>query len=195
MEQGGFLDGVPLGSVKNARFIDKLGAFFTMTKLVLNDVVYQFTGVQNGSVIIPPDLSQCRFVAPDGKFNLNELSSLTASEMLENMALKLESEPLSAWEDFALWVSEDGVVEQVNQIFSACNRAEVNGFAIPLPEFYAPGNFPGFLRWIVSVIGAAGSLPASSFQNPDYQNRFDVVVTLYKKEIEIFGTVTFTFQV
>ena len=182
METSGVFSGIPLASVKTARYLNKAGTFFTLAKLVLNGKAYDFNGVSKGSVVMTADALGWAFTAPDGRFDLYTLSAMSTAGMLESMASSCESSPVEAWEDFAAWLSEDAIVEQVNAIFSGCTRAAVAGVDVDIPVFTVPGSFPAFVRWLASVMGDAASLPASEFRNADNENRFDVTVDLYQPD-------------
>lgn len=164
MEFGGFFDGVPLSSVKHARFINKLGGFFTLAKLIYNGMTYDYTsGGQGGTVVVDPGYLQWGFVAPDGVFDMEALEQLTLAGLLESVAGTEETNPIQSWEDFADWIAMPETAALIQKVFSSAAAGGIGGVAVPPPQFQPPANFPAFLRWLAETSGAAGSLPASQF--------------------------------
>lgn len=185
MEQGGFLTGVPLNAVKCARFINKAGSFFTMLKLVLNGSLYDFSdNLSNGAVLLDGQYLHWRFIAPDGKFDLDALGAMDLAEMFKSMGNTLESAPLSAWENFAAWMAEPAAVKQIQTVFDCAAYAGVKGALVEPPQFQAPKSFSAFLSWLSAMSGSAGNISASEFR---VENGFNYEINLFlTKGIRIF---------
>lgn len=187
MEQGGFFDGVPLSSVKNARFIDKAGAFFTMAKLLYNGIIYDFTGGSggdSGSVVVDPDYLTWRFVAPDGMFDISALEKLTLSEMLLSIADTEEQTPIKEWEDFAAFMAQPNTAQNIQTVFEKAAYMSIRDVILEPPVFQPPENFPAFLRWLASISGEAGKLNAIDFR---IETGFEYPISLYAtKGVDIY---------
>lgn len=184
METAGFLSGVPLPAVRNARFINRLGTFFTLSKLIYNGRTYDYSASGGGAVIMTSNALSWQFVAPNGMFSADTLAALTVGQLLETVASGAETSPVPEWEDFASWLAGDTVTQQVNAILSSCSRASAHGTAIPIPAWVTPADFPALLRWIKSVIGGASSLPAADFRSQATASRFDVTLELYQLDAD-----------
>lgn len=189
MEQGGFFDGVPLGAVKHARFINKLGAFFTLTKLIYNGVLYDFSSGGSGSggggtVVVDPQYLKWQFVAPDGLFDLDALESMTLAEMLNSVADTVTQSPIKEWEDFAAWLNTPEIIRGIQSISDQAAYGGIKGILIQPPAFSPPENFSAFLRWLSSISGEAGALSARNFRA---ENGFAYEISMFgKKGVNIY---------
>lgn len=176
MEQGGFFDGVPLSAVKSARFINKIGTFFTLAKLIYNGTMYNFSGGGGGTVVVDPQYLKWQFVAPDDLFDLDTLEAMTLSQMLNSVADTITQSPIKEWNDFAAWIAQDNISQMIQDVFNQGAYGGVKGVLVPRPQFQPPDSFADFLRWLASISGDAGSLSASEFL---VENKFTYEISLF----------------
>lgn len=176
MEQGGFFDGVPLSAVKNARFINKIGTFFTLAKLIYNGTMYNFSGGGGGTVVVDPQYLKWQFVAPDGLFDLDTLEAMTLSQMLNSVADTITQSPIKEWDDFAAWIAQDNIAQMIQDVFNQGAYGGIQGILVPRPRFQPPESFADFLRWLASLSGDAGALSASEFRT---ENWFTYEVSMF----------------
>ena len=177
MESGGIFAGVPLGAVKRARFLDRAGAFFTLAKLVYNNVLYDFTAAGgSGTVVTDAQYLNWRFVAPDGMFDMDALGELTLGGMLEQVADTARQAPVPAWEDFAAWLAQPKTAELIQDVFSQAAYFGTRGVPVRPVPFQAPADFPDFLGWLTVSAGEAAALDGSQFRT---ESGFDYEVGLY----------------
>ena len=156
METSGFLSGVPLGSVKNARFLNLAGTFFTLAKLILNGVAYEFTAATDGAVIMSADSMTWKFIAPDGRFDMDALTGMSAVDALRAMAAICDATPVPAWDDFAVWISNSDKVNDINLVLSSATSIMCGELTITnIPTFTAPGeHISGLLNWLANILEA-----------------------------------------
>lgn len=196
MDNGGFLDGLPLGSVKKAWYRNKLGTVFSLVRLIYNNSVYIFDGQdhsggsgggaeggggdiddENGSVTTDQEMLTWTFIAPKNRFSIEELTQGTFAESMETLAQECEEEPVPAWEEFSAFFGSNA--ETVDQVFAMATRAAIKGIPIMLVPAKNVATFPDFLRWIISISGDAGKLPASMFIAENDPEKLEVHVDVY----------------
>lgn len=181
MEYGGFFDGVPLNAVKSARFLTKAGAFFTLAKLIYNGTLYDFSGGGTGgggggTVVVDPQYLTWRFVAPEGRFDPAALEAMTLAGMLNSVADTIAQSPVQEWEDFAAWLAQDSIAQNIQMVFRSAAYGSIKGIPIQPPRFQPPEDFSDFLRWLADVCGAAGAISASEFRT---ETGFSYEVSLF----------------
>ena len=177
MEQGGFFDGVPLNAVRSARFITKAGSFFTLAKLILNNVLYDFSnGESGGTVVVDPQYLKWQFVAPLGMFDSAKLETMTLADMLRSVAETITRTPVKEWEDFAAWIAQDNISKMIRDAFGQGAYGGIKGTLVPRCPFQPPESFSAFLCWLADMSGEAGALSASEFRT---ENGFTYEISLF----------------
>lgn len=203
METVSFLSGVPLALMKKGLFSRKIGAVVQMAKLLWNGKAYDFKAATQGAVALNSTMTDWWFIAPDDRFDFDGFSDMTLGTFLETMITECNGTPIPAWDDFAVWLSEDSTVEQVNMIFSMVSRVECGGMSLPsfyIPKFTAPGgHISGLLNWVLALftaIGATDVATMSAFRvhSRKYTIPMNVYTTTDDGTESLSMTMAFSFQ-
>lgn len=161
-------NGVPLRAVKRA-FFRKGNAVFTLMKLVLNSVTYDFRETaQNGVVICPQDFSAIEFISPDGRIDYNSLKHETLQESLNSIISICETKPIPAWDRFAeflgsnvanLTAAVDNVASVTPSTIDSMTVTEVNK-----PDFSGVVDAATLFTMVRDTIESAWSDPTSLYE-------------------------------
>ena len=111
---------VPLHAVKKATFKTKLGILHDLLQMTWNNVTYDFTQTaKNGAVVFSNSYQNWEFVAPDDVLDFNSYQSMTIGEALDAVRTTTISNPIPAWNKFAIWVGNNH--ETINSFFNNDN--------------------------------------------------------------------------
>lgn len=181
----GFFAGLPLASIKTARFLTKAGAFYSMAKIVFNNAVYEVSKTaENGAVVFEDGYQNWTFIAPDNRFDYDAMESMTLGGLLDYIINTTTEKPVPAWDEFCEWIG--GVAAQLNTVMEIAH----GGYIIPInvdeesdykpigrPVFQDITNFPTFLQNIRSAIEPAKDSPAADYRAADKAYAFGILVT------------------
>ena len=180
----GFFNGVPLASVKHARFITKAGHFYTLARLIFNNTVYETSKTaENGAVVFDGGYANWVFIAPDGRLDYGTMAEMTLGEMLDHLVTTTTASPIPAWDEFAAWLSGSG--DRVGQVLAKATRAfvvsvndpgEENAIECGVPAFQGFTNFPTFLQCIAAATEPAHGESAADYRTAEKAYSFGVMV-------------------
>lgn len=191
MEVVSFLDGVPLSSVKNARFVDKLGSMFTLARLVLNGITYRFTASRDGAVFINTSSLSMSFVSPEDLLDEDVLLTMTVSELLEAIAQACETTYVSAWEDYVAWMADEDSLVELNAMLLMLDAAFVGETQVEMPVFTVQENFSGFVRWVNGLLTPIADQSATNYLSDTGDNLVQFGVALYQAKLSSIAQIQF----
>lgn len=188
MDKGkNFLSGVPMASIKHAKFLTKAGAFYTMAKIIYNNKVYETSKTaENGAVLFDGDYTNWVFVAPDGKLDFDGMNTMSLLDALTYIADAETAVSIPAWDEFCVWIGT--LKDEMNQIFENANRcllASVNTenvTEINAPHFDAFADFAGFVGAIITACEPAADAMADDFRTAEKAYSFYLTFTALDKE-------------
>ena len=117
-----FFNGVPLASVKHARFLTRAGDFYSIAKLIFNRKTYSFSdAAENGAVCYGSNYANWVFIAPDDRFDWDAMAEMTLGDMMTYVIEIATASPVPAWDEFVAWLN--GESETLDKVLNACTRA------------------------------------------------------------------------
>lgn len=117
-----FFNGVPLASVKHARFLTRAGDFYSVAKLIFNRKTYNFSdAAENGAVCYGSNYANWVFIAPDDRFDWDAMAEMTLGDMMTYVIEIATASPVPAWDEFVAWLN--GESETLDKVLNACTRA------------------------------------------------------------------------
>lgn len=152
--------GVPIRSVRSARFIDKDKNTYTVRRLVVNGTTLIVSDQAAGSVAMDASYLNWAFRAPKGAFSPEDFDGYTISELFDAIRRFSAEHPVEDWEKFAAFLA--GAGEQLTQLFDVVRGAVVSapGLAssiaiMEVPTWSAPESFTELLSWIIALLPQA----------------------------------------
>lgn len=161
-------NGVPLRAVKRA-FFKKGNAVFTLMKLIINSVTYDFRETaQNGVVICPQDFSAIEFISPDGRIDYNALKNVTLQESLNGIINICGTKPIPAWDKFSEFLGANvaSLSDAVNNMASV-TLSTIDGVTVvevDKPDFSLVVDAATLFAMIRDTVEPAWSYPTSLYE-------------------------------
>ena len=156
MSEEGYWNGIPLASIRTAYFQNIVNALATVQRLIDSDagVDYRFDTETNGSVIIDDNYLTWEFVAPD---DYGMQFGDTVADIFTNLESKVTNDPVTAWEDFAGFLSDQRAT--INDYLTEGDSATItdvqgNTYAGTVHQVPAFNNFADVVVWLRSWLSS-----------------------------------------
>lgn len=178
-----FFNGVPLASVKHARFLTRAGDFYSIAKLIFNRKTYNFSdAAENGAVCYGSNYANWVFIAPDDRFDWDAMAEMTFGDMMTYVIEIATASPVPAWDEFVAWLN--GESETLDKVLNACTRAYLAASdPVPaggvytecnVPKLTGSTDFPGFAACLKDATTPAHEEAAASFRTADKAFSFGI---------------------
>lgn len=162
-----FWKGIPLYALKKAIF-KKNNIAYTIKKMILNSVTYDFDKTaQGGVVIVPPEFTIIEFISPDGRIDYANLLNGNFGEALTATISILETKPISAWDNFVGWFAGKNIFSEMTDSIAKVELMSLDDVAyeeISMPDFSNISNMADMLRATKLAAENAFDRPMTSFQ-------------------------------
>lgn len=157
--------GIPIRAVKRVSFKDKLGTIYSLTRMVLNSVLYDFTkSSQGGCVMFSRDYSEWEFVAPDGRLRVEDgvYSGKTFIEGLRQLQTITSDNPIPAWDEFARWLDtrRTSINDKTSYLTVYLMTPDQSSLSECTNDFTLTetASFPDFLEDVITLVSSASDL-------------------------------------
>lgn len=147
-------------TVRRGKFQGRNGNFMTIARIIYNGLSYNF-GSQDGAVTIMDGFSVWRFIAPVGRFDMEEYAKSSLHDALQNVVEEVKSVPVLAWDEFFSFLG--GNEDMANMAILGYDVIRIGGVKVNFPMIQNCSDFETFMRWLSDNIGEAGNLPACDF--------------------------------
>ena len=192
--QATLYNGVPLRTIKRA-FFKKGSAVFTLMKLVLNSVTYDFRETaENGAVICPKDYRSIQFISPDDRIDYDSLKQVTLKETLDTVITICETNPIPSWDKFAEFLGSNiGTLSSATANMASVTFSTVDGATIKevsIPDFTVVNNAATLFLTLRDAIEPAWADSTLLYELDDAA--FGFVITITSVPDENGATTTFS---
>ncbi|MCC8164512.1 MAG: hypothetical protein LIO86_15435 [Lachnospiraceae bacterium] len=177
---------IPVALAKTVKFrrgTTGKSPIYQVLRLIYNSVTYPVTVKTRGAVMVDATGLTWQFVAPDNRYDWDELRELSVANFLETLAASCEENPVAAWTEFADWLSTADVVESIQALLASTTKLTHRDLSTTnIPEFTAPGTISGLFRWLEGIYLDADSADNTTMKygyetSATNRNRFDIPMT------------------
>lgn len=150
-------------ALRRIHFRGKAGNIITIARLIYNGFSHNL-GTVDGAVVIKNNYSVWQFIAPAGRWVVDDFTGKSLSEALQLVGEDSAVVPVPAWDDFCGFLRDPEIEMNVNQILhGSTSSIKVAYKKTESPLIKGIVDFPSFARWLYEHTGEAGETPAEQF--------------------------------